>query len=176
MLHFLCLLRQFAIHALCYFLCFVAPTCKVFHDGNCTLNTNTSIALLAEYDLCYFRGRILIYRSSSYIKQLVKTAGWVVLCFLFLNESLWTLQFFGILLSWDSNFLWFDLCPPLWAHFLPLLWYLGMEILNCAICPVFIMSFYSSFPVATVILSASKTKPSQFSLSLLKQLFCFYIT
>lgn len=56
MLHFLCLLRQFAIHALCYFLCFVAPTHKVFRDGNCTLNTNTSIALPAEYYLCHFRG------------------------------------------------------------------------------------------------------------------------
>lgn len=30
MLHFPCLLRQFATQVLCYFLCFVAPTCTVF--------------------------------------------------------------------------------------------------------------------------------------------------
>lgn len=47
MLHFHCILRQFAISALCYFPDFVFLTCKVLLGSSCSLNTNVVGALQA---------------------------------------------------------------------------------------------------------------------------------
>lgn len=133
MLHLLCLLRQFAIHTLCYFLCFVAPTCKVFHDGNYTLNTNTSIALLAECSLCHLRGRILIYIGHPLTLN-SWSRPWADL---FKNvTSLYFLGFWHFPITTLKNFLIWHLLIS--YHCLDID---DWKMFNCETCPRFTMPF-----------------------------------